>query len=89
MIDLTKPQKGVISTSDWLHSSDGHNYKAFFGLCQVHKAQDIIGCRTGSGQADFVVIIGKKHPMIIAGCQFHSFHACVHKPLGNEVKEIE
>lgn len=88
MIKLTKPQKGIVSTSAWLHTNDGHNYKAFFGLCHVLKAEDVIGCKTGSGQADFVIVLGTKYPMIITGCQFQAFHACDKKPCSNEIFEV-
>lgn len=88
MINLTKPHKGVVSTVNWIHVNDGHNYKAFFGLCRVCKAEDVMGCRTGSGQADFVILIGTKNPMVIAGCKFESFHACQSKPISNEIFEV-
>ncbi len=83
-----KPLLGVVTTRDWLHTNDGHNYKAFFGLCSVHKADEVMGCRTGSGQADFVIKIGETFPFVIAGCGFESFHACDSKPNSNEICEI-
>jgi len=89
LIDLTKPKKGVVTSSAWIYCKDGHSYRAFFGMCQIWKAQDVIGCRTGSGQADFLIRIGTINPIILAGCQFHSFQLCDKRPGGNAVYEAE
>lgn len=72
--------KGVVSTSDWIYGKDGNAYEAFFGKCYVLKAEDQIGCRTGSGQADFIVRIGTKDFLIISGCTFKGFQKCKSLP---------
>lgn len=70
--------KGIISTLNWIYARDGNQYRAFFGNCSVLKAEESIGCRTGSGQADFIIKIeGKpKDFMIISGCEFKGFQKC-------------
>lgn len=74
--------KGIVSTSSWIYAKDGNQYRAFFGKCSVLKAEETIGCRTGSGQADFVIKIeGKsKDWMIISGCEFKGFQICDELP---------
>lgn len=57
MIDLSNPVYGVVTLDDWIQSADGNQYKGVWGLCQAKKAEDVIGCKTGSGQADFVIVI--------------------------------
>ncbi len=75
-----KNKKGIISLDDWIYDKRGNQYKAVFGKCTVVKAEDVMGCKTGSGQADFVIIVGQKEPMIIAGCQMHTFQECQELP---------
>ncbi len=73
MIDLTKPVRGTVSLTEWIQGADGNQYKAVWGLCQAKKAEDVIGCKAGSGQANFVIVVGEKHPVVIPGCQLVAF----------------
>lgn len=74
MINLyDKPVYGVVTVNNWLYQGDGNSYKAVWGLCQAKKAESIIGCKTGSGQADFLIVVGKEANVIIPGCEFIGF----------------
>ena len=68
-----KPVYGVVTTHSWIYQGDGNSYKAVWGLCRVKKAENVIGCKTGSGQADFVIVVGKEGDVVIPGCEFISF----------------
>ncbi len=74
MINLhTELVYGVVTVGEWLHDGDGNSYKAVWGLCQVKKAEDVLGYKTGSGQADFIVVVGREGDVIIPGCEFKGF----------------
>ena len=68
-----KPVYGVVTIHNWIYQGDGNSYKAVWGLCRAKKAENVIGCKTGSGQADFVIVVGKEEDVIIPGCEFISF----------------
>lgn len=88
MLDLTKGIKGVLTTSDWIVANDGHQYKAFFGFCRTYKAEDVIGCKTGSGQADFIIQVGTLYPLILPGCQLLALHSMKSIPSGKNIFEV-
>lgn len=89
MIDLTKPVYGIVSLDDWIQGGDGNQYKAVWGLCQMKKAEDVIGCKAGSGQANFVIVVGEKHPMVIPGCQMMAFEQDDCPPTNKSILIIE
>ena len=64
---------GVVTLSEWIYEGDGNLYKAVWGLCQAKKAEDVLGCKTGSGQANFVIVVGRKGDVVIPGCSFGGF----------------
>jgi len=73
MINLSTPVYGVVTLDEWIQGTDGNQYKGVWGLCQTKKAEDVIGCKTGSGQADFVIVVGREGDVVIPGCSFKAF----------------
>jgi len=85
MVDLTKSVYGIVSLDDWIQGADGNQYKAVWGLCQVKKAEDVIGCKAGSGQANFVIVVGEKNSMVIPGCQVMAFEINGNPPTNKSI----
>ena len=69
-------KRGVVTVRNWVYCGDGNQYKAFFGLVGFDKAEDILGFRPGSGQANFIIIVGVMNPVLISGCEFVAFENC-------------
>ncbi len=69
-------KRGVVTVRDWVWCADNNQYKAFFGNVKFEKAEDVLGYKPGSGQANFIVKVGLLNPIYISGCEFIAFHGC-------------
>ena len=71
-----KKKKGVVTVRNWVYCGDGNQYKAFYGWVRFEKAEDLLGFRPGSGQANFIITVGVEYPVLISGCEFVAFEHC-------------
>ena len=69
-------KRGVVTVRNWVYTKDGSCYHALFGWVEFKKAEEVLGFRPGSGQANFIVTVGIANPIWVSGCEFVAFEQC-------------
>jgi len=68
----------LIKSDDWFKVGS-QDYRYFYGFAKTVEAKEIFGFVPKNG-TNWYLVIGKKEPMVIAGCQIHHAMIPEHQP---------
>lgn len=79
----------LVQPDDWVLGRDGKRYSSLWGETWAVRAKDLLGGLPGGGHANFVLVMGRTNPIVVAGCRAHYVTVCPDRPTVPECLYIE
>lgn len=65
-------KKYLVTADNWFYGTDGHQYRAAYGICKVVEFKEAFGFVPARPSTNWLLQIGEgERQVLIAGCQIH------------------